>query len=71
MPIFMLALISIVIPIKEFPTVLLLHAVWSLIVDVPQMAIRRAFVRSHKIPFEWILECLSSRTVAKMLRLVG
>ena len=46
----MLASISIVAPTKEFPTVLLLHAVWSLIVDVPQMAIQRAFVRSRQIP---------------------
>ena len=50
MPMFIFSSISIVAPTKEFPTVLLLHAVRSLINDVPQMAIQRAVMRSRKIP---------------------
>ena len=49
MHMFMLASISISVPTKEFPTMLLLHAVRSLINDAPQMAIQRAFVRPREI----------------------
>ncbi len=56
LPMFMLASISIVVPAKEFPTVLLFHAVRSLINDVPQMAIQRASVRPREIPL-WIFQC--------------
>ena len=70
LPMFMLASISIVSPTTEFPTVLLIHAVRSLINDVPQMAIQRASVRPREIPL-WIFQCCLLGQFAKMLRLVG
>ena len=70
MHMFMLASISITVPTKEFPTMLLLHAVRSLINDAPQMAIQRASVRPREIPL-WIFQCCLLGQFAKMLRLVG
>ena len=68
MHMFMLASISISVPTKEFPTMLLLHAVRSLINDAPQMAIQRAFVRPREILL--IFQCCLLGQFAKMLRFV-
>ena len=86
----MLASISAAAPSKEFPSVLLLHAVWSL-EDQGAIGCRRvhksaplllpdrecatvghpaSFRAPAQDPSKWIFSCLSSGTVAKMLRLV-